>query len=112
MEQRTNYLVVFLGILSLPIVSFFWSTPLTVLLVLSAIGLSMLKLRSRREDVFLFMSTSASGAVAEAVAIYFGAWEYATPHFAGVPYWLPVLWGIAAIFIVAKQEIIEETLNL
>jgi len=37
-------------------------------------------------------------------AIYFGAWSYANPTMLGIPLWLPLAWGIAAVFVKRVAE--------
>jgi len=50
-------------------------------------------------DLYLFIVAGILGAIAEIIAVQFGAWNYANPSSIGVPYWLPLLWGMAAIFL-------------
>ena len=59
----------------------------------------MLLVWRSKEDLLLYIICSVAGTLAEAVAIASGAWKYSLPNFIGVPYWLPFLWGIAALFI-------------
>ncbi len=86
------------GLVCLASVCLFWQRTvlLTVILaVISAIGL--FKWRNK-ETVILFFLCGIFGAFAEAIAIYFGVWTYASPDILGITYWLPILWGDAAVF--------------
>ena len=62
------------------------------------------KMWHKKEDVYLFVVAAAAGTLAEAVAIKFGAWQYANPTALGVPIWLPFLWGAAVVFIKRFSE--------
>jgi len=67
-----------------------------ILLIISIIGLYKWK---NKETIVLFVICGIFGAVAEAATIYFGAWAYTLPGLVNIPYWLPILWGDAAVFI-------------
>ena len=46
-----------------------------------------------------------SGFIAEAIAVYGGAWIYAEQHVLSLPLWLPLVWGsvgVASIRLVEK----------
>ncbi len=88
-----------LAIITLLSVSFGWKNPLLLTIILALISSAMLILYRNKEDLYLYIISGVAGAVAEAIAIAFGAWNYAFPNLIGIPYWLPFLWGIAALFI-------------
>ena len=95
-----------LAYLSLYSVSLFWTNPLQLTIVLITISVLMLLIRRRKEDLVLYVIAGVGGAMAESTAIKYGVWDYAFPNLSGIPYWLPFLWGIAAIFIkMASLEI-------
>jgi hypothetical protein len=60
------------------------------------------------DDFYLFFVAGVFGAFAEVVAVLFGAWTYAVPSPIGIPYWLPLLWGLAALFLRHMYLIIHE----
>lgn len=84
--------------LSLVVVALFWNQPFHVLAGLVVIAGMMLYLRGSKTDIVFFVTAGLAGTAAEAIAIYFGAWNYGNSQLLGVPIWLPVLWGIAALF--------------
>ena len=88
-----------LACLSLYSVSWFWRNPLQLTIILIIISVLMLLVRRRKEDLVLYAIAGIGGAMAESTAIAAGVWDYAIPNFSGVPYWLPFLWGIGAVFI-------------
>lgn len=87
------------GILSLVSVSLLWKSPALLAGVLVLLGALMLRMRNSKGDFLLYSVCAISGALAETAAIHTGAWAYASPSIFGIPYWLPLLWGIAALFI-------------
>lgn len=54
------------------------------------------------------------GALAEIIPAALGAWTYATPQLLTIPYWLPLVWGLAGIcghrlyFLFVDYKLIEE----
>jgi hypothetical protein len=88
-----------LAICTLFSTSLLWQKPFQLTLVLASISAFMLLVWKSKEDLYLYAIVAVSGAIAEAVAIAFGVWKYTLPNFAGIPAWLPLLWGLAAVFI-------------
>ena len=52
-----------------------------------------------KENIYLYLFGGFCGALAESFAAMHGAWSYTIPNFIGIPFWLPLLWGIAALFV-------------
>lgn len=88
------------AILSLVFICTLYGHPYILLLALTALSAVFLLLHKKMAYLYVFAITAFFGPLAEAVAIYFGAWTYAIPQFIGIPVWLPVLWGLAGVFIV------------
>ncbi|MEM5844080.1 MAG: hypothetical protein QXX07_01610 [Candidatus Aenigmatarchaeota archaeon] len=60
----------------------------------------MILIEKNKKDIYFFIFSGVFGASAEAFAIFFGAWKYSLPEILGlIPLWLPILWGIAGIFL-------------
>ena len=57
----------------------------------------------------IFLVTGCLGPCTEIVATYAGAWQYTMPQFAGIPVWLPVLWGLAGVFIAQLWQKVNRT---
>lgn len=85
--------------------------PIILTLCLALISALILILYNNKGDIYLYILCGLAGAMAEAVAIAFGAWSYASAQFIGIPYWLPLLWGITAIFIKRVINAIHENLS-
>lgn len=75
------------------------------------IALLMFLFSKRKEDFLLFVIGGLFGAFAEGFAMSYGAWVYANSDFFGIPLWLPLLWGIAAIYMNKIQKGIIEFLE-
>ena len=87
-----------IAIFSISFVALLWRD--AVLLTISLLLLSIFALRHfhKKNDIITFLVGGVGGASAEAICIYFGAWEYTNPTYL-IPLWLPILWGIAAMVI-------------
>lgn len=96
-----------LGALSLFAVSLLWENVLLLTLVLLVVAGLMLYMRSGNQEIALFVFCGIAGAVSETMGIFFGAWTYALPTAFQIPLWLPVLWGIASVFVLRTYEQIE-----
>ncbi|VVB58725.1 Uncharacterised protein [Candidatus Anstonella stagnisolia] len=83
-----------------------WNVPVLTLVLLIIAGL-LLYMRSGNQEIALFVFCGIAGAVSETIGIFFGAWTYALPTAFQIPLWLPVLWGIAAVFTLRTYEQIE-----
>ena len=100
-----------LAVLAIVVVSAFWDRPLLLTGLMIGVSVLMLSVWRTKQDVLLYIMCGIAGAAAEAVAIAFGAWTYAFPNFVGIPYWLPFLWGVAALFVKRISEEIDDFLN-
>lgn len=79
------------------VVTFYTNNLTTTALLLMIFVLSWKFLDEK--DKYVFVVGAIIGPVIEIIAIYFGVWRYANPTLLGIPMWLPVLYGIASIFI-------------
>ncbi len=102
---------VILAMISILLVASLWEKPFALTVILFFIGIVILIARWNKKDLILYLSIGIAGALAESFAIVFGAWSYGLPQIIGVPYWLPLLWGIAAIFIKEISKEIGEFFN-
>lgn len=89
-------------------VSALWERPFLLTIIIVGIGIGFLSITRKIEDIILYLVVSISGAVAEIIAIYFGAWTYTSANVAGIPFWLAPLWGAAAVYVKRMSEEINE----
>lgn len=96
-----------LSISSLFLVGLFYTEEILLFLLLGVLATNILLLYFSKKEVVLFVLVGIAGTLAEVIAIAFGAWTYADKSLYTVPFWLPVLWGIAGIFIKRLYEHVE-----
>ncbi len=89
-----------IAFLSLISVALLWEYNLILTIVLVALAAFMLLMNKSKQELRIFVYCGLSGALAEVIVVFFGAWTYANPNIIGIPIWLIVLWGIASVFIV------------
>ncbi|MEM5793930.1 MAG: hypothetical protein QXS48_03295 [Candidatus Aenigmatarchaeota archaeon] len=89
-----------LGLTSIFLVAFLWANSILLLVCLIFVSILMILVEKDKRDIYLFIFSGIFGASAEAFAILFGAWKYSLLEILDlIPSWLPILWGIAGIFI-------------
>jgi hypothetical protein len=49
-------------------------------------------------DLLFYFAALSFGPLGEAISVWSGAWAYSRPSFL-IPLWLPLLWGIAGLFL-------------
>ena len=99
-KNMTKTIVALLSIYALCIVlaSLLWSSPVILTGCYILIGVLMLYRWHSKTDLLFFFVAFLVGPLGEAIAVRSGAWTYAKPIFL-VPLWLPLLWGIAGLFL-------------
>ncbi len=84
----------------LPSLYFLWPYPWLLTAVLALLGFIMI-LSSPRPvfEFWLYVLSGLIGAFSEGLAVAGGAWSYSRLNFLYVPTWLPLLWGLGALFV-------------
>jgi uncharacterized membrane protein YoaT (DUF817 family) len=77
-----------------------WQNSPLLMLCLAVMGALILWFGYKNRAHIIYPFGFLIGAIAEILGTSSGAWEYAKPEFMGIPYWLPFVWGIAAVFLV------------
>ena len=67
----------------------------------------MLLVDWNKQNLIIYLFVFVSGPIAEAIAIYFGAWSYSYPFIAGIPLWLPFVWGNSSLYIIRMKALID-----
>lgn len=73
--------------------------PLSLALILLLLSALSWLIEKRKGYVFLYIVVAVGGGISEIVAIFFGAWKYSLANVAGIPMWLPLVWGLSALHI-------------
>ena len=84
--------MVFTGIL---VVFFFWKQSLLLSILLISLAFSRHKIYPLKKELLWFILIGAIGSIGESIVILRGAWSYGQAHLINIPYWLPLLWGLA-----------------
>jgi len=82
---------------TLSAIYFLWDHEMVLTFVAMAIGAG--KLYIERGGFLIYVTMAILGPIAEVVIVHAGAWQYGSPDWAGIPMWLPFLWGSAALSI-------------
>ena len=90
------------------LIGLFWEDNFVLTLLVAVYTAFLLKLWHEGGDMRCFIFVVVVGTASEIVSVSFGAWTYNNPTFLGIPIWLPLTWGIAALclrrFIMGIQE--------
>ena len=87
-----------LYVLCIVLVGTLWHKPAVLTICYSVISIIVLMKWHTKGDLLFFFLTLVLGPLGEAVAIFLGAWTYSKPFYL-IPSWLPLLWGICALFL-------------
>ncbi len=91
------------------LVSLFHENNILIAVSLIILWLVVMKFLYKKHDIYFFVTGAAVGTIAETISIYSGVWEYANPTYLGIPLWLPIAWGFAAVLIRRIAEILAES---
>jgi hypothetical protein len=88
---------------SIVLASLLWRAPYLLAVGFLLVSVFALYRWHTRSDLLVYLIGFILGPTGEAVAVYFGAWQYSKPLFL-IPIWLPFLWGITALFLKRLAE--------
>ncbi len=109
MKSKLLRLAALAGIygLCIALASALWRSPLVLFGALVLISILMLYRWHEKRDVAFYFLALALGPLGEIGPVRFGAWAYSEPFYF-IPIWLPLLWGIAALFLRRFSETLAE----
>ena len=96
-----------LALATLSATSLFWNEPVTATIVLIGLSLLMFSVEPGIGNMVLYFFGFVFGPIAEAIAIHFGAWNYTLPVIAGIPLWLPFVWGNCGLYVIRVKAFIS-----
>jgi uncharacterized membrane protein YoaT (DUF817 family) len=109
MQGRTGKILTsFIALATLASVAILWERNLVLTVVLAVLATLLLAMNKSRQELKTFFLCAFFGALAEAFVISSGTWTYSNPDIIGIPVWLTLLWGIAAVFIVRTNSIFKK----
>ncbi len=80
-----------------------WHKQILLTSIYLMVSFIMLYKWHNKSDIVFYAAGFILGPAGEIFAVYRGAWQYAEPFYL-IPFWLPFLWGIAALFIKKLSE--------
>lgn len=105
MSEKNNYLFTnILATISLMSVALLWCHNIILFALLLIMAAALFLIERSNSEIKTFLFCAICGMTAEYIAISFGAWNYQNPNFFNIPIWLPLLWGIASVFIVRAHR--------
>jgi hypothetical protein len=104
-SEMKKQLTMLVGIyaLSIALTASLWSKSVVLTLCLALLSIFMLYKWHTKSDFAFYFVPFVLVPAGEIVAVYFGAWQYSKPLYL-IPTWLPLLWGIAALFMKKMVE--------
>jgi len=99
-KTASPFFTLLIATMSLIAVVTLWRYNFILTAALLILAVLMLSINKSKQEIKTFIFCAFLGASAEAFAITFNVWNYKNPNFIGIPLWLVLLWGIAAIFII------------
>jgi hypothetical protein len=81
------------------LISQLWKYPIILLVILSVISVIYLGLKRSKTDLIIFLIAGISGPIGEGLVSASGLWTYHGETLLGIPYWLPLAWGITAVAV-------------
>jgi len=79
------------------LISLLWTKPLILTIILAIIcGVYFLFFREK-QGLYFFIAAGLFGPIGEAIVSANGLWTYHGQTIFGIPYWLPLAWGITAV---------------
>lgn len=105
---RLSVPFLFAGVAAQSIISL-WRMPYLLAGILLALAVVKHRFFPIRMEWAAFGAIAVMGAYAEAQIMLFGrTWAYADAQFAGIPVWLPVLWGLVGVTLITGYNALFE----
>ena len=99
-KVKLKHIIMELGlfVLIFSLISYMYeSNVLLTIILLFAWGMGIFLWHTKR-DVIIFVVSAVLGSIGNIVCVKFGVWTYTEPVFMGIPPWLPIALGEAALF--------------
>ncbi|MBI5046950.1 hypothetical protein HZC07_04445 [Candidatus Micrarchaeota archaeon] len=84
-----------------------WNNPLLLTGVLLVFSIGLYLLWQEETIILVYIFAMIVGPIFDMIATKTGAWYYPMPDFLDIPIWLPLLYGLAAIYVTKGSEFIE-----
>jgi len=98
-KVKTHLSFITLFVIWLTTISFLWKYPFLLTLLLLTTSILYFVYFKKDKEHYYFVVAAIAGPIGEAVVSNSGLWTYAGDTILGIPYWLPLAWGITAVVI-------------
>ena len=79
------------------LISILWPEPLYLTIILLIITCLYFLFFKEQNGLYYFLAAAVFGPIGEAIVSANGLWTYHGQTVFGIPYWLPLAWGITAV---------------
>jgi hypothetical protein len=79
------------------LMALFWNNNLLLTIIATIYATFLLLIWHEAEDLMCFFFVLVIGTASEIIAVNFNVYTYNNPTFLGIPIWLPLAWGTAAL---------------
>ena len=93
-----NYIIYFLGLCALNIIMLFFGTNNASMLIICVSMTSAYMIVKNIERLYFILSVIFFG-LAELTLVRAGIWTYSNPQLIGIPYWMPLMWGLCTAIL-------------
>ncbi|MCJ7805652.1 hypothetical protein MUP46_03340 [Patescibacteria group bacterium] len=80
-------------------ISYLWEYPIHLFVILLLISIIYCAFLKKDKEIYYFIVAAVFGPLGEAIVSKSGLWTYHGVTIFGIPYWLPLAWGITAVAI-------------
>lgn len=80
-------------------ISILWKYPFYLFILLLIVSVLCFAFFKKANEYYYFVVAAIAGPIGEAIVSKSGLWSYAGDTVFGIPYWLPLAWGITAVAI-------------
>lgn len=84
-------------VLWLILISSLWSNPIYLTIILLIITVLYFLFLKEKKGQYYFLIAAIFGPIGEVIVSASGLWTYHGETMLGIPYWLPLAWGITAV---------------
>ena len=96
---RNLFLSTIIFLLWTLLICFLWRQPIILTFILIIICIIYFIFFRVKNDLIYFLIAAIFGPIGEAIVSASGLWKYNGQTIFGIPYWLPLAWGITAVMI-------------
>jgi len=94
-----NYIIYFLGLCALNIIMLFFGTNNASMIIICVSMTSAYMIVTKNIERLYFILSVIFFGLAELTLVRAGIWTYSNPQLIGIPYWMPLMWGLCTAIL-------------